>query len=86
MKGTVKMEKHPVLSGIDRIATVLDQLDGKRVGLMTNPTGINHALQSTIDILNASCRLTALFAVEHGIRGDAQAGAAVESTDRKSVV
>ena len=80
MKGTVKMEKHPVLSGIDRIATVLDQLDGKRVGLMTNPTGINHALQSTIDILNASCRLTALFAVEHGIRGDAQAGAAVEST------
>lgn len=74
------MKKHHVLSGIDRISTVMDQLDGKRVGLMTNPTGINHDLKSTIDILHASCHLSALYAVEHGIRGDAQAGAAVASS------
>ena len=67
-----------VLSGIDRIDRVDDLLKGKRVGLMTNPTGVNHELRSTIDILHERYALTALFAVEHGIRGDAQAGDGIE--------
>lgn len=73
------MGKHHVLSGVDRIAEVDHLLAGKRVGLMTNPTGINHELESTIDVLGRRCNLTALFAVEHGIRGDAQAGAKVDN-------
>jgi uncharacterized protein YbbC (DUF1343 family) len=68
-----------VQSGIDRIAIADDWLRGKRLGLMTNPTGIDRSLTSTIDILNARYRLTALFACEHGVRGDIQAGAAVET-------
>ena len=47
---------------------------GKRVGLMTNQTGIDRYFRSGIDLLNTRYHLTALFAVEHGIRGDAQAG------------
>ena len=73
------MKKH-ILSGIDRIDTVLPVLQGRRVGLMTNPTGIDHQLRSTIDIINARCQLTALYAVEHGIRGDVQAGGKVSDT------
>ena len=73
------MEKAHVLSGIDRIALAADQLMGKRIGLMTNPTGVNHQLRSTIDIIAEKFNLTALFAVEHGIRGDVQAGGHVET-------
>lgn len=75
----------PVLPGI----TVLQrdgfrQLDGMRVGLITNPTGVDNSLNSTIDILAEApnVRLTALFAPEHGVRGDHVAGATVtNSTD-----
>lgn len=73
------MQKHHVLSGIDGAAAVDSLLEGKRVGLMTNPTGIDHDLRSSIDILNERCNLTALFAPEHGIRGDAQAGDNVDN-------
>lgn len=59
-----------------------EQLKGKRVGLITNPTGIDNSMRSTIDILHAApdVRLVALFAPEHGVRGDYAAGAAVAST------
>lgn len=73
------MQRHHVLSGVDRIADVDHLLAGKRVGLMTNPTGVDHELRSTIDIVKERCNLTALFAVEHGIRGSAQAGAKVDN-------
>ncbi len=73
------MKKH-VLSGADRISTVGEKLRGRRVGLMTNPTGIDHSFTSTIDLLHRGENLTALFAVEHGIRGMEQAGAKVENT------
>lgn len=72
------MKEH-VLSGIDRIKNAAHLLQDRRVGLMTNPTGIDHDLNSTIDIINARFNLTALFAVEHGIRGDAQAGAKIDT-------
>ena len=73
------MKKAHVLSGADRIDLADGALRGKRVGLMTNPTGIDHSLRSTIDIVAERYRLTALFAVEHGIRGDIQAGDRVEN-------
>ena len=47
-------------------------LKGKRVGLITNPTGVDNALKSTIDILHEApeVELVALFAPEHGVRGN----------------
>jgi len=51
-------------------------LAGKKVGLITNPTGVDSRLKSTIDILHESpdVNLVALYCPEHGIRGDATAG------------
>jgi uncharacterized protein YbbC (DUF1343 family) len=51
-----------------------DLLQGKRVGLVTNPTGVDSQLRSTIDILHAHVNLTALFGPEHGVRGEFSAG------------
>ena len=80
------MKAH-VLSGLDGISRFDDLLQGKRVGLMTNPTGIDHQLRSSIDILNERYRLSALFGCEHGVRGDAQAGDRVDTyTDTQTGV
>lgn len=57
-------------------------LQGKRVGLITNPTGVDNNLKSTIDILSDAegVKLTALYAPEHGVRGDIHAGDHVDNT------
>jgi uncharacterized protein YbbC (DUF1343 family) len=49
---------------------------GKRVGLITNPTGTDADLRSTIDLFlaNPGIDLVALYGPEHGVRGNAQAG------------
>jgi len=54
---------------------------GKRVGLITNHSGRDRKGTSTIDLLyrTPGVRLTALFAPEHGLRGAANAGDAIES-------
>ena len=66
-----------------------EQLKGKRVGLITNPSGVDNNLVSTIDILaNApGVKLTALYSPEHGVRGDIAAGEKVDTyTDSKTGV
>jgi uncharacterized protein YbbC (DUF1343 family) len=54
----------------------LDLIRGKKIGLVTNPSGVNSRLESTIALLNrtAGVELVALYGPEHGVRGDAQAG------------
>jgi len=54
----------------------LDLVKGKRVGLITNPTGVDSKLQSLIDLFyeNPAIDLVALYGPEHGVRGNAQAG------------
>lgn len=56
-------------------------LAGKRIGLITNPSGVNRNLESTIDVLRAApgVQLVALFGPEHGIYGDVPAGDKIES-------
>jgi len=53
-----------------------DVLQGKRVGLITNATGVDSKLKSTIDILfeAENVNLIALYGPEHGVRGDYSAG------------
>ena len=63
-----------VLCGLDSLDDAAPLLAGRRVGLMTNQTGIDSHFVSGIDRIHSRFRLTALFAVEHGIRGDVQAG------------
>lgn len=59
-----------------------EQLKGKRVGLITNPSGVDNNLKSTIDILHEAegVELVALYGPEHGVRGDVHAGDNVDNT------
>lgn len=62
-------------------------IEGKRVGLVTNQSGVDGAGVSTIDKLAAdkTIRLTALYGPEHGIDGTAPAGQYVESYTHKKL-
>ncbi len=57
-------------------------LEGKRIGLITNPTGVDNNLKSTIDILHEApnVKLVALYGPEHGVRGDMHAGDKVDNS------
>lgn len=72
-----------VLNGIDVLRQEnFEALAGKRIGLITNHTGLAADGATTIDLLfNAKvCTLTALFSPEHGIRGilDSKVGSSVD--------
>ncbi len=72
-----------VRTGIDvLIANNCRQLAGKRVGLITNHSGFDRTGRRTIDLLASASgvKLVAIFAPEHGIDGNAGAGAAVTDT------
>lgn len=58
----------------------LKLIKGKRVGLITNQTGINSSFESTWERLNRhpEVALTALFAPEHGFHGFVEAGEEVQ--------
>ena len=79
-----------VKTGIDVLQdSGFELLKGKRVGLITNPTGINCDLVSTVDLLAESpdVTLAALYAPEHGVRGNVTAGGKVTTyTDKKTGV
>lgn len=73
-----------VLTGIDVLRKQnFSLLKGKRVGLITNPTGVASDLKSTIDLLFEAegVKLVALFGPEHGVRGDIEAGKTVDGYD-----
>jgi uncharacterized protein YbbC (DUF1343 family) len=71
-----------VRPGIDvLLGDSLHLVSGRRVGLITNQTGLTATGESTIDALHGEAGLTlvALFSPEHGIRGVAEAGVAIDS-------
>jgi uncharacterized protein YbbC (DUF1343 family) len=57
-------------------ATGFKELQDKRVGLLTNPSGVNRRLEPTVEVLRKApaVKLIALFAPEHGVYGDLPAG------------
>jgi uncharacterized protein YbbC (DUF1343 family) len=71
--------------GIETIDQHLDLFKNKRVGLITNPTGVTSDFTTTIDVLAKKTNLVALFSPEHGVRGDLQAGVHLDTyTDEKT--
>ena len=60
-------------------------LEGKRVGLITNPTGVDNFMKSTIDILHEApnVNLVALYGPEHGVRGNMYAGDKISDSKDK---
>ena len=65
--------------GIDNIKEADPILKNARIGLITNPTGLDKNFKSTIDILHEQYNLVCMFSPEHGVRGDLQAGDHVNS-------
>jgi len=63
-----------LLNGIDNISLAIPYLKGKRVGILTNYTGLNKDFKSSVDILNEICDLRVILSPEHGLYGVAQAG------------
>ena len=81
--GTSYVMGQKVKTGIEVLKEQdFDLLKGKRVGLITNPTGVDSRLNSTIDLLHRAknVKLVALYGPEHGVRGDFDAGEQVAST------
>jgi uncharacterized protein YbbC (DUF1343 family) len=67
----------PVKPGVEVLFEKhLDLIRGKRVGLITNPTGVDSHLVSIIERFRQQpdIKLVALYGPEHGVRGNAQAG------------
>ncbi|MET4923663.1 DUF1343 domain-containing protein [Streptomyces sp. PSRA5] len=66
-----------VRTGFDRLAADgYRLLAGRRVGVVTNPTGVTRDVRHIVDVMHPDERveLTAVFGPEHGFRGTAQAG------------
>ena len=75
--GAVQAQKIRIKTGIEVLKEQnFKCLEGKRVGLITNPTGVDNYMKSTIDILHEApnVNLVALYGPEHGVRGDVHAG------------
>lgn len=70
-----------VRTGLDLLLTRhLSVLRGRRVGLVTNHTGVSRDLVHAADALvSAGVTLVALYGPEHGVRGGAQAGVSIDS-------
>jgi uncharacterized protein YbbC (DUF1343 family) len=83
LSGTLSFAQRPIVkTGIDVLKeSNFSLLKGKRVGLITNPTGVDANLKSSIDVLNEAkeLKLVALYAPEHGVRGDFGAGDEIDS-------
>ncbi|RIH64933.1 DUF1343 domain-containing protein [Mariniphaga sediminis] len=77
-----RAQQKQTIPGIEVLrASHFEILKGKNVGLITNPTGVDSKLKSTVDILAEAkeVNLVALYGPEHGVRGNFSAGDKVES-------
>jgi len=72
-----------VRPGIDVLLTdSVHLVHGKRLGLLTNHTGVDHRGRRDVDVLLANGqRLTALFSPEHGFRGTEDRSGLADGTD-----
>ncbi len=68
---------HRIETGLDvLVGSGFATLAGQRVGVISNPTGVNNKYQHLVDLMVAagSVNVTGVFGPEHGFRGSAQAG------------
>ncbi|GIJ43549.1 hypothetical protein Val02_04350 [Virgisporangium aliadipatigenens] len=66
----------PVRTGLDRLAASdWETLRGQRVGVVSNPTGVDREYRHLVDRMHADgVSIGGVFGPEHGFRGSAQAG------------
>ncbi|REL33376.1 DUF1343 domain-containing protein [Rhodohalobacter sp. SW132] len=72
-------ERTAVVTGAERLITYhLDEIQEKRVGLVMNPTAVVDGVHMLDTLLARGVNITALYAPEHGFRGEAGAGERIE--------
>ena len=77
MTKLIKKQTEKIILGCENFLTNhLNLVKGKRLGLITNPTGVDSHLNNLIDLFHEDpdIDLVALYGPEHGVRGNAQAG------------
>ncbi len=74
--GTPEKDRTHVETGLDRLAIERwATLDGQRVGVISNPTGVDRQFRHLVDLMHADgVSIGGVFGPEHGFRGSAQAG------------
>ena len=84
---TLQTPQKPVIVGANRTAFYLPILQGKRVAVVTNPSGrifkgVPHLLEHSTHLIDSlrshKVNITTVFAPEHGFRGTADAGETVK--------
>lgn len=79
---TTSLSAKKIKTGLEVLTGVnFAPIKGKRVGIITNPTGVDRNLKSTVDLFfnSKAVKLVALYGPEHGVRGDYTAGALVSN-------
>lgn len=85
----IRISKTDIIVGAENYKAYLSELKGKKIGLVSNQTGIvtiDHKTTHILDfLLDNKIDVVKLYSPEHGFRGDADAGAKVKSgTDSKT--
>ncbi|MDB5031515.1 DUF1343 domain-containing protein [Mucilaginibacter sp.] len=86
---TIAYAQGPLLTGADRTELYVDYLKNKNIGMVINQTSVigKNQVSSVDSLLKAGIRITKIFGPEHGFRGNASNGAAVnDSVDPKTGV
>lgn len=62
-----------------------EKLEGKKIGLITNHTGVDSQMRSNIGLFQENLQLSALFSPEHGIHGQHYAWESVADSAKEKV-
>ncbi len=74
-----------IVKGADQLEKYLPLLKNKKIGVVTNATGIINKTHIVDTLLSLKVKITAIFCPEHGFRGDADAGISIKNNiDAKS--
>jgi uncharacterized protein YbbC (DUF1343 family) len=74
-----------ILTGAEQTEKYLPILEGKRVGMVVNPTSIIGGQTAVDSLLKVGVNIVKIFGPEHGFRGDASAGISVnDAVDEKT--
>ena len=84
-KAEARSNKDVVVLGIERIDDYVGIFAGKRVGLITNQTGVDRNLKSSVDLLRSKVKLQAVFVPEHGLFGAVTAGDDVKNDNYEGI-
>lgn len=76
--GTVEEKQDTLRTGADQTEAYLPYLQGKRVGVVANPTSVIGKTHLVDSLLKQGVKIVKAFGPEHGFRGKASAGAKVK--------